>query len=77
MTDGRHQGWKNGVGSQKFDPRRRDLSNVLPFSSVYRSMLNQKQTMKKDSKQRGRELTRDEEDSEGKEVAEVIRKVVQ
>ena len=40
-------------------------------------MLGQKQTRKKDSKQRGRELTRDEDDSEGKEVAEVIRKAVQ
>ena len=40
-------------------------------------MLNQKQTRKKDSKQRGRELTRGEGDSEGKEVAEVIQKAVQ
>ncbi|GMP75206.1 hypothetical protein CsSME_00032380 [Camellia sinensis var. sinensis] len=77
MTDGRHQEWKNGVRSQKFDPKREDLSGVFPFPIVYTNAQNQKQTRQKDLEQRGRELTRDEEDREGKEVAEITRKAVQ
>ncbi|GMQ00200.1 hypothetical protein CsSME_00047394 [Camellia sinensis var. sinensis] len=77
MTDGHHQGWKNGVGSQKFDPKRGDVSGVSPFPTVYTNARNQKQTRQQDLEQRGRELTRDEEDSEGKEVAKITRKTVQ
>ncbi|GMP92733.1 hypothetical protein CsSME_00042831 [Camellia sinensis var. sinensis] len=77
MTDGRHQEWKNDVGNQKFDPKRGDLSGVSPFPAVYTNARNQKQTRQQDLEQRGRELKRDEEDSEGKEVAEITRKTVQ
>ncbi|KAF5943391.1 hypothetical protein HYC85_017468 [Camellia sinensis] len=49
----------------------RTLGQGMTVPNIYRSMLNQKQTRKKDSKQRGREFTRNEGDSEGKEVAEL------
>ncbi|GMP35655.1 hypothetical protein CsSME_00008018 [Camellia sinensis var. sinensis] len=57
MTNECHQEWKNGVGSQKFDPERGDLSGVLPFSTIYTNARNQKQTRQNDLEQRERERT--------------------